>query len=182
MGRLVAVAATTHASWHHTTWASQGKNGFKRSPYWARSGLVFPARQPVWPEWPRLTTVCRCRGAIFVCRLRNPVGGHFGADCERQCLSRLEGCSSLWRRMPRCECRVSRTTIGIAGIHRRCSARVIAPFRQAHRVFAVPRPPLLDPPGLRAVRRRAAPAPAPPAVGAPPGRADSPALRPTGGR
>jgi hypothetical protein len=26
---------------------------------------------------------------IFVRRLRNPIGGHFGADCERQCFSRL---------------------------------------------------------------------------------------------
>jgi hypothetical protein len=46
----------------------------------------------------------------------------------------------------------------------------------------VPRPPLMDPPGLRAVRRRAAPERAPPAVGASPGRADLPAPRPTGGR
>jgi hypothetical protein len=28
-------------------------------------------------------------GNIFVRRPRNPIGGHFGADCDRQCFSRL---------------------------------------------------------------------------------------------
>ena len=69
------------------------------------------------------------------------------------------------------------------------TARAPPPLAARHRFLhpgatsvAVPRPPLLDPPGLRAVRRRPTPATAPPAVGASPGPADSPAPRQTGGR
>jgi hypothetical protein len=65
-------------------------------------------RYPARPD--HTTPVYGCGCAIFVRGLRNPVDGHFGADCERQCLSRL---ASLWRRIARCGCPVSRTTLAL---------------------------------------------------------------------
>ena len=60
-------------------------------PAGSRRRKVILHRNGILPVPDRTMPVCRCRGAIFVHRLRDAVGGHFGADCERQCLSRLAG-------------------------------------------------------------------------------------------
>ena len=131
---------------------------------------------------PRMGTGDKCARVTRALLNRKSIVRHgFPADCERQCLSRLEGCSSLRRRMPRTGCPVSRTTITLRAPPRLLAARHRS-LQPGPSSVAVPRPPLLDPPAPRAVRGRAAPAPAPPAVGASPGPADSPAPRPTGGR
>jgi hypothetical protein len=54
-------------------------------------------------------------GNIFVRRLRNPVDGHFGADCESQCFRGLRGAHHFGDSngvvCQRSGCPVSRTTI-----------------------------------------------------------------------
>jgi hypothetical protein len=50
---------------------------------------VLPARSPVMAGMAKADSLQVSLGNIFVRRLRNPVGGHFGADCERQCFSQL---------------------------------------------------------------------------------------------
>jgi hypothetical protein len=51
---------------------------------------VLPARSPIMAGMAKADASLQVSlGNIFVRRLRNPVDGHFGADCESQCFSRL---------------------------------------------------------------------------------------------
>ena len=93
-----------------------GESGFKRSSYWPGSGLGTSCAVAGMAGMARADASLQVSlGNIFVRRLRNPVGGHFGADCDASAFRGLRGAHHFGDSnsvvCQRSGCPVSRTTI-----------------------------------------------------------------------